>query len=249
MTVTTRVEGLVRALVELPALPHTFNPYRDACQTYDLADAASIRRDNLSALLRRAATCRTIDLWIGREPGHLGARRTGVALIDEARLPAYAAIMDVPLRRATHTDARRKEPTGGAVGDALEMIRRPTLLWNICPLHSHKPGIPLSNNEHTRAATLLGRPLLEGILDLIQPRSVLALGNRAHEELRSLDVQSIKLTHPAARGEKRRLFPQEVREHYRLTYNRARSLAVAETHDLAATAGAHCPASPVLGHP
>lgn len=120
----------------------------------------------------------------------------------------------MPLCVVRRTNAQRIEPTGRAIGNALETLGERIFLWNICSLHSHKPGVPLSNNEHTKAGTRLGRRPLMALLDLLQPRCILALGNRAHKEPRALGVESIKLTHPAARGEKRQLFPHEVRGHY-----------------------------------
>ncbi|HVT64518.1 MAG TPA: hypothetical protein VHD81_05150 [Mycobacteriales bacterium] len=142
------VDSLVSELAQLPALPNTFNPYREVCPTYDVPDASAIRRENVRALLARAASLDGIDLWIGREPGYLGARRTGVALTDETHLAGYADLMGVSLRRATHTDAKRREISASGIGRALATVGQPVFLWNICPLHTHQARQP---NEQLQA--------------------------------------------------------------------------------------------------
>ncbi|HVV75134.1 MAG TPA: uracil-DNA glycosylase [Mycobacteriales bacterium] len=207
--------SLVGELAQLPALPHTFNPYRDVCPTYDVPDAAAIRRENVRALLARAATLDGIDVWIGREPGYLGARRTGVALTDEAHLAGYADLMGVSLRRATHTDALRREISASGIGRALATIGRPVFLWNICPLHTHQPDEPMSNKEHSRDAAALSRPILMAVLNVVRPRRVIALGDTAHKELTRLGLTATKIRHPAARGAKRLEFFSQVEALYR----------------------------------
>lgn len=201
-----RVDAIADDLAALPALPDTFNPYRDSCPLFDLPDAATIRRDNLTALLHSAAALDEVDVWIGREPGYLGARRTGVALTDETHLPSYGALMNVSLRRATHTDARRREPTARAIGTALASIARPVFLWNICPLHTHDRDNPMSNSKHSPEAAAVSRPVLMAVLDLLRPRRVVALGETAHKELRRSGIAASEVTHPAAWGTKRQDF-------------------------------------------
>jgi uracil-DNA glycosylase len=208
------IASLVDALTRLPALPDTFNPYRDTCAVYDMPDAAEIRRENLTVLLRRAVELPEIDMWVGREPGYLGARRTGVALMDEARLPEYARAMGVTLRRATRKDAR-PERTARAVGIALQEIASPIFFWNVCPLHTHEPDNPFSNAKHTAEAAAASRSILEEIIAFVRPRRIIALGDTADAALLKAGMHANLVSHPTAWTAKQRpLFLPAIREMY-----------------------------------
>lgn len=208
-------ESLVDAVTRLPALPNTFNPYRDTCDVYDVPDAADIRRENLEVLLRRVVELPDVDMWVGREPGYLGARRTGVALMDEVRLPAYARAMRVTLRRATRKDAR-PERTARAVGIALQEIASPIFFWNVCPLHTHEPNNPFSNAKHSPEAAAASRPILEAIIAFVRPRRIIALGDTAHAALANAGKHATLVSHPTAWTAKQRpLFLPAILELYR----------------------------------
>ena len=60
---------------------------------FDGPDAPAIRRSNLGLVLEAALAGGISSLWIARDLGHRGGRRTGLALTDEVHLPAHAACM------------------------------------------------------------------------------------------------------------------------------------------------------------
>ena len=83
-------------------LPSVFNPYADCCPTYDRADAAHVRRRNLVRCLEAALAAQVDTIWIARDLGYRGGRRTGVPLTDEVHLGQAAALMGgITLDRAT----------------------------------------------------------------------------------------------------------------------------------------------------
>src|SRR5471030_1838685 len=83
--------AFVNALSELK-LDNVFNPYADTCPVHDRSDAVSARRRNLRGYLKAAAAIGVDTIWMGRDLGYRGGRRTGLALTDERHLPAMSQI-------------------------------------------------------------------------------------------------------------------------------------------------------------
>ena len=77
--------AFVNALSELK-LDNVFNPYADKCPVHDRSDAVSARRRNLRGYLKAAAEIGVDTIWMGRDLGYRGGRRTGLALTDEYHL-------------------------------------------------------------------------------------------------------------------------------------------------------------------
>jgi predicted 2-oxoglutarate/Fe(II)-dependent dioxygenase YbiX len=65
-------------------LPSVFNPYRETCAHHDHPEA--VRRRNLKRCLEAALDARVDTIWIARDLGYRGGRRTGVPLTDEVHL-------------------------------------------------------------------------------------------------------------------------------------------------------------------
>lgn len=190
----------VRAVERLAdlAFENVFNPYRDVCPHHDLPDAPSIRRENLLATFE-AASAGVDELWIALEPGHRGARRTGLAMTDDRRLAAHASLWNVTVRRAT-CDGPESEQTAGIVWEAL--LRRPgrVLLWNVFPLHCHKPERALSNRRHTRDERLACADLTAGIVAMVAPRRIVAIGREAQDAMVVPHPSCIPVRHPSYGG-------------------------------------------------
>jgi hypothetical protein len=178
-----------------------FNPYSDSCADHDGADAPSIRRSNLALVLEAAITRGIDSLWIARDLGYRGGRRTGLALTDEVHLAAHASLFGaLPLARATKGPAVA-ERTATIIWQVLKQIDRPIFLWNVFPLHPHECGDPMSNRCHTRAERYACRPLLMWLLDALQPKTVVAIGRDAQFALADLDVKVEKVRHPSYGGQ------------------------------------------------
>lgn len=190
-----------KAVAALAALrfDDVFNPYSDLCEAYDLPQAPSIRRANLLATFE-AASAGVDEVWLGLEPGHRGARRTGLAMTDERRLAAHGRRWNLKgIRRATR-DGPETEQTAGIVWEALSQTRRKVLLWNVFPLHCHVADAPLSNRRHTRLEWLKCRDLLVGVVTMVNPRQIVAIGREAHSAVTSVGLKSLAVRHPARGG-------------------------------------------------
>ena len=199
-SVRPSVEAFVDQLANL-RFDCVFNPYAQACLDHDETDAPAIRRQNLTIVLEAALTCGVDSLWIARDLGYRGGRRTGLALTDEVHLAAHAALFHAPaLARSTKGPAVA-ERTATLIWQALGAIERPIFLWNAFPLHPHERDDPMSNRCHIRAERHACRPLLMWLLERLQPKSVLAIGRNAQLALADLEIEALHVRHPSYGGQ------------------------------------------------
>ena len=183
------------------SLPSVFNPYADYCATHDRADAAEVRRRNLVRCLDAAIAAQVDTIWIARDLGYRGGRRTGVPLTDEIHLDQAAALMGgITLDRATQGPAVA-ERTATVIWKVLTRIGEPVVLWNIFPLHPHEVNDPFSNRCHTRAEREATWPLLVALIAMIKPRRIVAIGRDAGMALDGLDIPVEIVRHPSYGGQ------------------------------------------------
>lgn len=182
-------------------LPSVFNPYRDCCPLHDRPDAARIRKRNLTLCLESAIDAKVDTIWIARDLGYRGGRRTGVPLTDEVHLAAAGTLFGgVALNRATRGPVVA-ERTAAVVWNLLRMIDEPAVLWNIFPLHPHEQDDPFSNRCHTRTEREATWPLLEALFAMIQPRRIIAIGKDAGAALSDISVPVNLVRHPSYGGQ------------------------------------------------
>jgi hypothetical protein len=182
-------------------LSSVFNPYADCCPVHDRADAARVRTRNLVRCLEAALVARVDTIWIARDLGYRGGRRTGVPLTDELHLGQAGALMGgIALDRATRGPIVA-ERTAAVVWSLLARIGEPVVLWNVFPLHPHEPDDPMSNRCHTRAEREATWPLLLGLISMIRPRRIVAIGRDAGLALGDFDIPVHVVRHPSYGGQ------------------------------------------------
>jgi hypothetical protein len=182
-------------------LPSVFNPYRDCCLVHDRPDAARLRKRNLVRCLEAALAARVDTIWIARDLGYRGGRRTGVPLTDEIHLGAAGALMGgIALERATRGPVVA-ERTAAIVWSVLSRIGEPAFLWNIFPFHPHEAADPFSNRCHTRAERDATWPLLIALIAMIRPRLIVAIGRDAGLALADIDIPVRVVRHPSYGGQ------------------------------------------------
>lgn len=202
MTVATAVERFVETVSTI-GMDACFNPYADRYLPFDIEDAPAVRRSNLRHVLGAAAEAGVADLWIGLELGHNGGRRTGLAMTDDAHLEAHGRRFGVAdrLRPATRAGPA-KEMTAGIVWEALALIEPPVFLWNVVPVHPHRPSEPLSNRRHTAEERQACMPQLRSLISLLQPQRLVAVGKDASTALQRLKYPHMAVRHPAFGGKR-----------------------------------------------
>jgi uracil-DNA glycosylase len=180
-------------LSELPRLRigETFNQYADEGPD-DLPGAAAIRLANLRAYLAERAGADVVCL--GEAGGYQGMRWSGIAFTSERDLLRWG-----PPYAVTCSARRWSEPSGTIVHKVLAELGAEcrVILWNTVPTHPHRPGEPLSNRRPTTAEVEAGAPLAMRLVELIQPRIVVAVGRIAESVL---PPGTAYVRHPANAG-------------------------------------------------
>lgn len=196
----TGVDAFIRALSR-QRLPLVFNPYAERCPVHDRADAPARRRANLRAYLHALQRQPVAAVWVGRDLGYRGGRRTGLALTDEAHLAACGERHGITLRRAT-VGAPVAERTAAAVWRALETQPQPVACWNVFPFHPFVAGRPFSNRAYTAVERDLGGQFLDMFVDLTRPARLIAVGGDARRALLRFGYTDvIAVRHPSYGGQ------------------------------------------------
>jgi uracil-DNA glycosylase len=182
-------------------LPHVFNPYADCCELHDRADAARRRKNNLELFLHAALDTKVNTIWIARDLGYRGGRRTGVPLTDEVHLDLVGRLLGgIKLKRATRGPVVA-ERTAAVVWKVLLRIDRPVVLWNVFPFHPHEPDDPFSNRCHTPAEREIALPVLETLIEMFEPERLVAIGRDAKLALKDIDIPVTTVRHPSYGGQ------------------------------------------------
>ncbi|NBB53421.1 uracil-DNA glycosylase [Rhizobium sp. CRIBSB] len=194
------IEGFIDRLSAV-RLDNCFNPYADTCTTYDVKSAPEIRRENLYSILMALTSMSVVDLWVGRDLGYRGGRRTGIALTDEHSLTLYADHLGLPaLRRATVGEAL-KERTAANIFRIISSVDVSVLTWNVFPFHPFERGNDFSNRHHTKHEAIMGFSFLEEIADIVNVRNIVAIGNDAAVWAERLGRLTSKVRHPSYGGQ------------------------------------------------
>lgn len=194
-----RIERFVDDLAAI-RLEGVFNPYIDRCGVSDRTDGPQIRRANLEAFMR-AAEGTVTSIWFGRDLGYRGGRRTGLPLTDELHLDVFSARYGgVAVAQATEGPPMA-ERTAAVVWGMLQRLPDPPFLWNVFPFHPYEPGDPLSNRCHTAAERRQCFPVLEALLDWLQPATIVAIGNDAYRALTGRGYACSYVRHPSYGGQ------------------------------------------------
>jgi len=182
-----------RLLADLPHLRigATFNQYAEEGPD-DVPGAPEIRLANLRAYLAERAGADVVCL--GEAGGYQGMRWSGIAFTSERNLLRWGAPYRPSCAARTWS-----EPSGTIVHKVLEELgaERRVILWNTVPTHPHRPGEPLSNRRPTVAEVEAGAPLAMRLIELVRPRTVVAVGRIAESVL---PPGTAYVRHPANAG-------------------------------------------------
>lgn len=182
---------------------NTFNPYSHRCELHDVEDAPERRSRALLGMLEAAASGEIDAVWIGRDLGYRGGRRTGLALTDDVHLGVHAARWNVSLERATAGSAVA-ERTAAVIWGTLASVTAQIFLWNVFPLHPHLPGQPFTNRAHGSVERAVGEEVLAELVAMLRPRRLIAIGgDAAKSAIRIAGVGPVaQVRHPSYGGQR-----------------------------------------------
>ena len=192
---------IINALTELK-FNCAFNPYSNRCKVYDRKDAAKRRCDSLLAILEEAITREIDSLWIGRDLGYRGGRRTGLALTDDAHLHKHGERWGVAIEKPTKGEVVT-ERTASVIWGMLDRISAPVFLWNVFPLHPHNAREPFSNRTHNSQERRAGEEILHQLILLLEPRRLVPVGTVAASVAHHLreNQEVCQVRHPSYGGQ------------------------------------------------
>lgn len=207
----TVVESIVRDLSSI-SMENVFNPYADCCDLHDRDDAPLRRQRNFVLTLDAALDLKIRTMWIARDLGYRGGRRTGLALTDEVHLDSLSLLYDgITVKKATKGPVVG-ERTAKFIWQMLLRLAQPVFLWNVFPFHPHRSDEPMSNRRHSAKERDICRQFLHRIVNLLQPDHVIAIGRDAHMAVEGLGIDCAQVRHPSYGGQS--LFMDQIETAY-----------------------------------
>lgn len=187
-------------LLEAISFPDVFNPYRDTCPIHDKACGAKIRVRNLSKFLDASLRIRVDTIWMGRDLGYKGGRRTGIALTDEAHLPTVAKIFPgCHLEKATRGEVVA-ERTATEIWSALTAVPEAPFLWNVFPLHPHEHDMPMTNRKFSRFELQQVEAASDLLISGLGIKRIIAIGQDAARYAARYCPNIVAIRHPSYGG-------------------------------------------------
>ena len=195
------VKGIVETL-EKVRFENTFNPYFDRCPVYDYDNAPELRRYFLSEMLKRAVDSDLDAIWVGRDLGYRGGRRTGLALTDDVHFSDHLRRWGIEVKRSTCGEPVA-ERTAATIWGILLRVNAPVFLWNVFPLHPFVEGDPFSNRAHNARERKVGAEILLMLVEYLRPKRIIAIGNDAYNVLSGVFEENLvqKVRHPSYGGQ------------------------------------------------
>lgn len=96
------------------------------------------------------------------------------------------------------------ERTAKVIWSELDKLENDVFLWNIFPFHPYEQRNQFTNRSHNASERKIGEELLKDVVDLVNPRLIIAIGNDAfNSSTRLFDSNTVKkVRHPSYGGEK-----------------------------------------------
>ncbi len=187
-------------LFQTPSTNELFNPYRDRHPGLDRPDGPATRRANLKRYVD-AYTAPPKLLLLMEAPGPWGCRFSGIPVTSEAQLvdPTF------PIDGAP--TSLEEEPHNEYSANIFWRVLQPHFphffVWNSVPFHPHDEGAPLTIRTPRRSEVTAYGELLTGLVEALQPDKLVAIGRKAEQAYKKLDLTSTYVRHPSHGGAKK----------------------------------------------
>lgn len=193
------ISEFVEQLASMEVTPNVFNQY-----SYDFPEN-SIRRDNLLLYLNQMDQLKPKILLVGEAPGYRGCRLTGVPFTSEHLLMNNMDGLKLfgsanCYKLAAENSKLSKEATATIIWSTLIEYNIIALGWSAFPFYPHKKGNSNSNRPPLKKELEIGQKPLLQIIELFDIKKIIAVGNKAEENLNLLGISCNKVRHPAQGG-------------------------------------------------
>ncbi len=192
------IDAFVGRLAKSPAGPNSVNPFDHSERDN------TIRRRNLELYLNQLAERRPATLLLGEAPSYRGMRVTGVPFTNTTILrrgiPHFGLLGTANGYEVPDAPRVAAEPTATVMWNALVELDFVPVLWSAYPLHPHRPGNPLSNRRPSAREATEWAWSWQELMDVFSIRSVVAVGNVAHDILVKSGLSVPRVRHPAQGG-------------------------------------------------
>jgi hypothetical protein len=205
-----RLDRLIEALRRMPSREGLLNVYHsDQGEPITAAheevgpEADAIRTHNLRAYLTALLERGSDVLLCGEAPGFFGATYSGISFSSEREIAAGDfPFADCRLLPGAQNGTRplMKESSALYIWRAMARMKVPAVLWNSLQNHPFPPGHPTKNRTPRPDEILLGQESLQCMLDLVQPRMIVAIGRTGQNALAHLGLDVPYVRHPANAG-------------------------------------------------
>ncbi len=200
-------------------LENVFNPYADTCAVHDRASAPESRRRNLRNYLAAVSAIGVDTIWMGRDLGYRGGRRTGLALTDEHHLPELSRLYPGSDSRQATRGPAVAERTAAEIWAMLRSLENPPLLWNVFPFHPHEADNAFSNRRFKAKELIEVDDLNFELIRWLGIRRIVAIGLDAAHYADRFGVDVVTVRHPSYGGTSD--FRAGMRKIYPLSHRRA----------------------------
>jgi len=191
-----------------------FNPWFDSDPENDYDKTAPAKRlSNLKSYLKERTQANY--LLLAEALGYQGGHFTGIAMTSERIILGNKSDVDILPSHVCHSNLQRtsnqkkhkdgfNEPTASIVWQKLiaeKLDTRNFIFWNAFPWHPYKsPDNILSNRTPGTSELKEGEVVLRALIDSLNFKKIIALGNKADTILKSLGIDAVKVRHPAMGG-------------------------------------------------
>ncbi len=196
-----KIQELVE-IIQTTSLKNVFNPYIQNCKTHDHKDSSKIRENNLFIYLSEQLKLNPEIIWVGRDLGYRGGRRTGIPLTDELHLGLLNQSLGTTAIVKATSSVLVKEMTAREVWKLASHYILPPFLWNVFPFHPYVQDSPMTNRSHTKAEFNASKIILEKVIDIYKFKHYFALGRDAYKVLDDMGLKPVYVRHPSHGGQR-----------------------------------------------
>lgn len=181
---------LIAKLARRPSTSKVYNPYRSAAP-----------RENLAGYLKCLLAKNCGILAVGKAPGHLGCRHTGIPFTSEAAILHAQHPMLKKIASMVNLKGATREKSAANIWRVLEDYETLPVLWNSFPFHPHDEEKRNSNRTPNNVEIKEGLEFLSDMVDLFKPSLLLGIGSEGHSSIIKLDANAsvARVPHPANR--------------------------------------------------